>query len=1150
LEAGSYTFTITDTFGDGLSRTSGGYNLQIKAMSIFIDYFYPKDSAFTFSKQETFEVVDLCPGDPNKMWPEGCGCNVSEVDSFGIAKECTKPAWTNSSCYDSIDYPTSAGVDRTLSEAAAAAALLNDPVVYILISTCGMPIEGFNREGDYISWAKQFQQLIVATSKDYSSAKMWKWTAPSNLSSPGFSMTGGNNALVPGSKVEIWNANVTWSVLDKPWFYSGPQLQTTSEDVRKVSLVLKGCIVKAGRGNIYEINMRRTAPLIRTGAFVNIVLENSTFGMADVAGDSNAGIIWAGTAAMFDLYGYIVFSNCSKEGGDGGCLYIDEDEAATRNAYNTLWMYGQVIMESGSGARNGGAMCIPSKLTLVDGSSLVVRDFHVSGTGGGIYMIRNLQLDSDASMEVSRCSAQVAGGGLALNAGYLEGNFTVQDCSCNLNNTVGKGGGIAINLMARVFPRDEIWSVRNVPKNFDVYKCVIQRCTADSGGGVYINQGRLNVYGDEEVYGEYVHEYVHIKDCTARKDGGGVYMTGAEAFMYVESQSKSELLFENNYAWGRGGSIFLDTYSSIFINSIGTAKITGGVAVVSGGNIYMGQQTWLEIGIMNEVQVSGGTVLAGHGGNIYTEAGARYILVNSKGALNLVGGKSLQGSGGNLYMNVPIVLDIPNFIWKYGPMPEGGYGYQQVPAVPGLLTIADGYAFLDGGGVWAGGRDFLEARPLWNIVGHLNFSGNSVQTGSGSAMYAGVTGSTDSPWMVLNPSSSMLFHRNKILSPPPNDLVNIRKTQYRGTLHVVVTDSSGGVISKKISTQQGSTMVFYDNSADHSAANGDLSIMADIVVVDADTAPRTTGLDINTACLSIIPALSSSALVGTDSVTASSPLDVRGFYPGLSWTKSDNMQLYQTGDNRLLVSNDSDTEQQVAEQCGTGDLSIQKSGYVITSITTSSVSQLTDISNKSTTKNQSTAVNCSTATVVVIKSEDARNFSFSTSCLSQACPFSGMVYADGGCRFECSESWWWSHKQGKCMPCSQCCSPGMYITGGCFSIGDVACSMCPEGMVCATGCGPPEFPPPETSPVPPLDSNTAIVIVVTGAVVGAITLLMCFLSWFFGLFCCKRRRRKNKIAQEQDQQNERQEKESLIPSVVRNGGQQSVIAGIRLVYAV
>lgn len=225
---------------------------------------------------------------------------------------------------------------------------------------------------------------------------------------------------------------------------------------------------------------------------------------------------------------------------------------------------------SGNEERYGGALELFNAEVEIDSCSL--RGNRARIDGGAIYCREGATLTVRDS-EFSGDSTRVGGGGAIL--ARTSGSVTLERCRFINNKSFTSGGAISIE--AGVTPRIEACffandialqrggavQLRSSPAAGYMRNCVIETCTADLGGGLYLDNTRSSVQG------------CSVRVCTARL-GGGIAARGSNNTAPI-----SQMVVNGNFAAEDGGGFhFVESARCVMSNSIlvGNTATRGGAA--------------------------------------------------------------------------------------------------------------------------------------------------------------------------------------------------------------------------------------------------------------------------------------------------------------------------------------------------------------------------------------------------------------------------------------------------------------------------------------------------------------------------------------------------------------------------------------------
>jgi len=281
-------------------------------------------------------------------------------------------------------------------------------------------------------------------------------------------------------------------------------------------------------------------------------------------------------------------------------------------------IYSLTIPFSGSGGEDNGDLNLTAPAT---GSPAIT----ITGAGAGSTIIDANQIDRVFHVHPYRVAAisdvtirngyyvpnvNAYGGGI-----YNEGSLIVNGATISANNTADLGGGI----------------YNSSSGTLTVINSTIRQNSADFAGGGIFNGGILDVLNST------------LSENTALRAGGGISNKGRTKV------SKSAIYGNGS---NNGGGIFTEIDTLYVINS----TISQNYANNNGGGIYMRQYALAALyntSIIDNDADHDRDVNGGIGGGVYSEAGARFIVVNTLIA-------------GNTVLNAPIYNDCSGILEAYG----------------------------------------------------------------------------------------------------------------------------------------------------------------------------------------------------------------------------------------------------------------------------------------------------------------------------------------------------------------------------------------------------------------------------------------------------------------------------------------------------
>ncbi|MGP0064912.1 MAG: hypothetical protein ACLQGP_15100, partial [Isosphaeraceae bacterium] len=325
------------------------------------------------------------------------------------------------------------------------------------------------------------------------------------------------------------------------------------------------------------------------------------------SGQSDGGGIYVSGGSL-TLSDFTVSRNIANEGGglvnatsgsvSGSNVEVSGNQATYGGGIlnlGTLKLDGGVVAVN-SAARSGGGIYNLGYLYLTNVS--VINNSAISGAGGGIYNSASVTSAGavifpgqvyGSNLDVSSNTAQVEGGGIYSYQGALtitgvsqiEYN-TVKATGSSSSVPLGLGGGLDL-------------SGGTEGIKISISGATISNNTAQSGGGIYVSNGKVTIAGGT------------ISDNSA-VSGGGI---DANANLSLDNMTISD-----NIASGNGGGI-----SDVLSLTIDNSQITGNTAGLSGGGIDSSGDLTIENSTLSDNVsvgvISGHVIEGGEGGAIY-----------------------------------------------------------------------------------------------------------------------------------------------------------------------------------------------------------------------------------------------------------------------------------------------------------------------------------------------------------------------------------------------------------------------------------------------------------------------------------------------------------------------------------------------------
>ena len=314
----------------------------------------------------------------------------------------------------------------------------------------------------------------------------------------------------------------------------------------------------------------------------------------------------------FTMYGGKITDNKVQYkynyGGGGVCLYDDA----------SFTMYDGEISRNTSADDGGGISAVSASFVMQGGT---IRDNTAAGYGGGLALYNDTFKLSGGIISGNTA----ANGGGVYNYDYNGSRFLTISGSTEIkDNKAESGGGVYVN-------SGNINMTGGLITGNEANKALVVGTVNASGGGVYVNGGTFTM-----------SDTASITDNNARENGtgGGVYVGGGSFTMNGGeiSRNTTDNLGSSGGVCLNGGSFFMRS-GSITGNSAGNGA--GGVDAVAGTFTMTGGS------------ITGNTASYGEGGGIRAR-----IVLNMSGS-PVIQGNTVGGSANNVYLTssqLPITL--------------------------------------------------------------------------------------------------------------------------------------------------------------------------------------------------------------------------------------------------------------------------------------------------------------------------------------------------------------------------------------------------------------------------------------------------------------------------------------------------------------
>ncbi len=452
---------------------------------------------------------------------------------------------------------------------------------------------------------------------------------------------------------------------------------------------------------------------------------------------------------------------------------------------------------------------------------------------------------------------------------------------------------------------------------------VLHDCSADTGGGIYVESGQLLLSGSQ------------VLSNTANFDGGGIYVGQSTARLTMTANS----IVASNSAngpefWNGGGGLYIQYGSATLLDG----EIRDNTAIRSGGGIFIDEPTAVF------TQTGGSRIThntATHGGGIFVDYG-RAALIAGEIVSNTA---SVAGGGGYTYSGI-VTLDGSAVTANHADVGGGLFAYVEGGSIlmnSGMIVsntatagaglgVYSGTVTLNGGEILDNhATDYGGGISLWR--GYADGSGalilrNAAGNGGGLYVGTGATATVDNLVIADNPSGGGIAlvggaARLRHATLARNGVYGLSLTAsgvvpaYAVLTNTIVVSHTVGVTVSGGSTAYLDSVLWFGNTANISGAvtvtnpiSGDPSFAADgyhlriasaaldrgidagvLVDIDGDTRPQRAAPDLGAdewygwmnAQVSVARLNGAAALI---------------------WTIDEDSEIVTNGDRRLAVADD------------------------------------------------------------------------------------------------------------------------------------------------------------------------------------------------------------------------------------------------------
>jgi hypothetical protein len=365
----------------------------------------------------------------------------------------------------------------------------------------------------------------------------------------------------------------------------------------------------------------------------------------------------------------------------------------------------------GNESSSGGFLYIENaKFNLGATSITISNNVARDGSGGGLYLSNSTMSFDNIHLD-GNIAASSGGGVYLVNGSSL--TFRDIDLLEFSNNTAGRAGG--------VFYVDSPSYLGFV----NIKGLVAEGNVGASGGFAYFINKKYTI--DNNL------TFSMIANTASNGSGGGLYLKGSTFIFNGERP-----VFKNNVAQSSGGAVYLGDGSLLELRNFELIQFTGQSALTGGGGVFYVDAT-SSISFINIGNIYAINNEAANGGFLYvTRRNFDFSLKDFEIKVDLISNTAILGSGGALYLSSSAMrfskerlrLDY-NFAYSSGGAVYAIYGSNISISSYAALTFAHNTTLTGGGGVFYIGN---KSTLTFYSVDDLNFSFNTA--GSGGALYA------------------------------------------------------------------------------------------------------------------------------------------------------------------------------------------------------------------------------------------------------------------------------------------------------------------------------------------------------------------------------------------------------------------------------
>ena len=482
------------------------------------------------------------------------------------------------------------------------------------------------------------------------------------------------------------------------------------------------------------------------------LMEGGTISGNTITGRYGGGVAVTGSGS-FTMEGGTISGNTARAGGgvnllagsftmEGGTISsnnvtgtsTDDGGGGVRlhHADSIFYMYGDSLITDHEIARNGGGVRATAGTIYLRGGEISNNRVTVTGTtphtGAGLHITNGVLTMSAGKISNNRTLGTGAahGGGMHLvssefimDSGEISGNWTSGSGNGGGIHMTGAPSAITMSGDAAIFDNE-----------------------ANQGGG-------LNIEVGAGLFTPFTMSSGRIEDNTARTNGGGMRISGAQLTM-------TGGMIHDNTAGHAGGGIHFATHalSRVYLyeeaviseNASGTVDV-GAIARDGGGINMTGGRTYLRGGTIIDNIAYGSSANAGQGGGVNLRAGSTLTIEDG----SIIDNEAYFGGGVSVFS---IGTTFANVIMHDGEISGntardqgGGLNINQGTFEMFDGIIEDNTSFSHGGGMRMSGNGTVDIHRGEIIDNTASGSGGGIHIGTGN------TGST------MNPAGGLLHIR-------------------------------------------------------------------------------------------------------------------------------------------------------------------------------------------------------------------------------------------------------------------------------------------------------------------------------------------------------------------------------------------------------